>query len=262
MLQHKKAYYQGTESPKPKKQQYKPEKAVVVQPRFKEPLYKNYDLYETEGVSGPPKHGPGGGLYQNMEKYKSVSDFFEQKRERNKRKYKSDDKKTRSRKKKMAKRRIQFLAAITKTAIDFPSDGVFNLIDDVENDNPLHDAAPIGGLRGGEYVPSPDRKGGLAHSLDFERYDENPDRLPEETEQDIYTSPEDDEYGKVGEEPVGSTEEENVEENINPAEPSIYGLPDGILPKEDLDAVNHVNNTNPYYGTLNNENETYKNMWI
>jgi hypothetical protein len=263
MLLHKKSYYQGTENPKPKKQQYKPEKAIVVQPRFKEPFYKNYDLYETEGVSGPAKHGPGSGFYQNIKNYKSVSDFLKKKRENNKGKYKSDEQKKRSRKKKMANRRIQILASITKVAIDFPSDALFTLIDDVENDNPLHDAAPIGGLRGGEYVPSPDLKGGLPHSLDFGRYDENPERLPEETEQDIWTSPEEiDEYSKVGEELEGPAEEENIKKNIRPAAPSIYGLPDGILPEEDLDAVNHVSNTNPYFGTLNNGNTMYDKMWF
>lgn len=43
-------------------------------------FYKNYDLYDTEGVDGPAKQGPGAGLYQNMEKYKSVADFRKKKR--------------------------------------------------------------------------------------------------------------------------------------------------------------------------------------
>ncbi len=44
----------------------KSEKAELSQTRFKEPLFKNYDLYETEGVNGPAKHGPGGGFYQYL----------------------------------------------------------------------------------------------------------------------------------------------------------------------------------------------------
>lgn len=46
--------------------------------RFEEPLYRNYDLYET----GPGSLGPGAGLYQNMHKYKSVSDFLKKKRKK------------------------------------------------------------------------------------------------------------------------------------------------------------------------------------
>ncbi len=66
------AYYQGTEDPKT----YKKEKAIVVQPRFEEPLYRNYDLYEDK-----TKKGPGGGLYQNMNQYDNTEDFISQKNE-------------------------------------------------------------------------------------------------------------------------------------------------------------------------------------
>lgn len=45
-------------------------------------FYKNYDLYDTEGVDGPAKQGPGTDLYQNMEKYKSVADFRKKKRKK------------------------------------------------------------------------------------------------------------------------------------------------------------------------------------
>lgn len=60
-------------------------------------FYQNYDLYETEGLDGPPKEGPGAGLYSNMSKYKSVADFIKQKRKR---------------KNKMLKRRKALLQAI------------------------------------------------------------------------------------------------------------------------------------------------------
>ncbi len=80
---NKGAYFQGAggdNEPTPKKKKYKSEPALVMQPRFKEPLYRNYDLYETEGVEGPAKHGPGTGLYQHMDEYDSVSDFREKKK--------------------------------------------------------------------------------------------------------------------------------------------------------------------------------------
>jgi hypothetical protein len=48
-------------------------------------LFKNYDLYEVE----PSDLGPGAGLFQNMDQYKSVSDFREAKKKRNERKSKS-----------------------------------------------------------------------------------------------------------------------------------------------------------------------------
>lgn len=42
-------------------------------------LYQNYDLYASE-----KEQGPGAGLYQNMDKYDSVSDFIKRKRKRRK----------------------------------------------------------------------------------------------------------------------------------------------------------------------------------
>lgn len=48
-------------------------------------LYRNYDLYEAPGVDGKTYTGPGGSLYQNMDKYKSVKDFLNKSRKRKKR---------------------------------------------------------------------------------------------------------------------------------------------------------------------------------
>lgn len=82
------AYFQGgggVNEPTPGKKKYKSEKAIVVQPRFEEPLYKNYDVYNVSG-----KHGPGAG-YHDLQKYKSVSDFLKAKRKKMKDKYKADD---------------------------------------------------------------------------------------------------------------------------------------------------------------------------
>lgn len=44
-------------------------------------FFKNYDLY---GPQDPTENSPGTGFFQNMSKYKSISDFFEQKRRKKK----------------------------------------------------------------------------------------------------------------------------------------------------------------------------------
>lgn len=80
-------------------------------------FYKNYDLYETEGVDGPAKQGPGTGFYQNMHKYKSVSDFIKKKRKRN------------SRKRKLALLSI----ACDINHIDFPTDNINSTIPGFQN---------------------------------------------------------------------------------------------------------------------------------
>ncbi|CAB4197086.1 hypothetical protein UFOVP1290_606 [uncultured Caudovirales phage] len=45
MSQSKKAYFQGTEEPSPKKKKYKSDPAIVVQPRFEEPFSINNGTY-------------------------------------------------------------------------------------------------------------------------------------------------------------------------------------------------------------------------
>ena len=80
MFQNK-AYFQNGQNknnpntPSPKEKKYKSETAIVVQPRFEEPLYRNYDVYQTSGVSDKPKHGPGAG-WHDMQKYKSIKEFI------------------------------------------------------------------------------------------------------------------------------------------------------------------------------------------
>jgi hypothetical protein len=84
----KKAYFQGgggENNPTPKKKKYKSDTKIVDQPRFEEPFYKNYDLYEVPG-----KHGPGAG-HSSMHKYKTVQEFLEAKRKKLKNKYKAND---------------------------------------------------------------------------------------------------------------------------------------------------------------------------
>jgi len=83
-MPNKTSYFQGgggVNEPTPKKPKYKKEPVKKDVTKARGLLFKNYDLYETEGVNGPGKvKTPGKGLYQNMDKYKSVSDFRKKKR--------------------------------------------------------------------------------------------------------------------------------------------------------------------------------------
>src|SRR5579885_2502864 len=93
MSPNKKAYFQGgggVNEPTPGKKKYPVEKAILVQPRFKEPFYRNYDLYDTEGVNGPAVHGPGSG-WNHMDEHESVKEFLEFRRKRLNGKYVADD---------------------------------------------------------------------------------------------------------------------------------------------------------------------------
>jgi len=245
------AYFQGgggVNQPTPKKKKYKSERAIVVQPRFKEPLFDNYDLYETEGVDGPAKHGPGAGFYQNMSKYKSVGDFIDKKRKRNKDKYKSDDSyieddgtitKAEKRTNKIA-RRMMLLMALTKNAIDFPIDDQIGSDPILGNSGTYSDSIPIGGQLD-EYLTMPDFEGKSPEKLNFGR-----DYVDEGGE------------AKDQKDKIESLLAE-LEGSMNPAEPSLYGLPDGITPQEDLDAPS---DEDPDYGTTDSGNTLYNKMWI
>lgn len=87
---YKKAYFQGgggVNEPTPGEKKYKSDPAIVVQPRFKEPFYRNYDLYTIPGM----EHiGPGTG-WHGLQNYKSVQDFLKDRRERLKPRYVADD---------------------------------------------------------------------------------------------------------------------------------------------------------------------------
>lgn len=89
-MPNKKAYYQGgggINEPTPGKKKYKSDPALVVQPRFKEPFYRNYDLYTIPGMEDI---GPGTGWHA-LQNYKSVQDFLKDRRERLKPRYVADD---------------------------------------------------------------------------------------------------------------------------------------------------------------------------
>jgi hypothetical protein len=87
-VSQKVAYFQGgggVNEPTPGKKKYKSDPALVVQPRFEEPLYYNYDVYNVPG-----KYGPGAG-WHDMQKYKSVQEFLDAKRKKLKGKYVAED---------------------------------------------------------------------------------------------------------------------------------------------------------------------------
>jgi hypothetical protein len=90
MSVNKKGYFQGgggVNEPTPGEKKYKSDPALVVQPRFKEPFYRNYDLYTIPGMEDI---GPGTG-YHGLQGYNSVSEFLAARRERLKPRYVADD---------------------------------------------------------------------------------------------------------------------------------------------------------------------------
>lgn len=118
----KRAYFQGgggVNLPTPGKPKYKVEPSITVQPRFVEPFYRNYDLYDVEGVNGPAKHGPGSG-WNHMNEFKSMKDFLDFRRQKLKGKYVAEDtyitdKNHQDREDRM-KLRANLLRGLTKTA--------------------------------------------------------------------------------------------------------------------------------------------------
>lgn len=179
MSQNKKAYMLGGEKAHQEattKRPYKAEPALVMQPRFKEPFYHNYDTYEVDGVNGKAEHGPGEGWHA-MQNYKSVAEFLKDRRKKSKTKYHADDSWKQddgsiTKNPKASKARMEFLSII-KNGIDFPID------DQIKSSPILPDEGIVGNsnLTGGvsdEYLPEPDLEGKLPTELNYGRdYDEN-----------------------------------------------------------------------------------------
>ena len=222
----KKSYFQGTENPTPKKKKYKSDPAVPARARFTEPLYKNYDLYDVPG-----KHGPGSG-YHSLLKYKSVSDFLKAKRKKLKDKYKSKDS--------YKKARMEIFDTILKKGIDFYVDTQIKSLPFLGDSGTYSDSTGIGGNLD-EYLPRNDFEGKSPDKLNFGR---------------DYV-----EYVSVLDLPDDILEL-LMRKYLLMQEPSLYGMPDGIKPKEDLDADKTINHINPEYGRTDLGNMTYKNMWI
>jgi len=186
-------------------------------------FFKNYDLYETEGVNGPPKQGPGSGFYQNMDKYKSVSDFRKKK------------------KKLMKKRKLALLSVILKNAIDNNS-----------IDFPIDDS--ITGIPPGSAGENVDGTpyAGFGGRSDF--YDKrNPETSEIPVGEDLMSPDSDELVMKKAPAAINQMA-------LQPGESPIMGLPDGQKPIEDQD--NNRNRTNKYFGTSNEGRNIYDSVWF
>lgn len=247
-MSNKKAYFQGgggVNEPAPKKKKYKSDKAIVVQPRFKEPFYRNYDVYDPPGF----EHGPGAG-WHSMDQYKSVSEFLKHRRKKLKDKYKADDswiedtEENRKERIKKMKTRARMFNKLIKIAnkvytdvnlIDFPIDDQINSSPIIGDSGTYSDAVPIGGQLD-EYLTLPDFEGKLPSQLDFGR-----DYVEDEKSNDLIDKLE--------------------KKYLSPKENGLYGLPDGMN-EEDLDADKTVNHINPEYGETDSGNTLYDKTWI
>lgn len=239
MSQNKKAYFQGgggVNEPEPKKKKYKSDPAIVVQPRFKEPFYHNYDLYNTPG-----EHSPGAG-WHDMEKYKSVSEFLKAKRKKLKDKYKADDSwimddNSKTKKNPNIEARASIFQTIIKVAIDFPIDDQIEteyggpMGEVSEDDNPVGQANLTGGYLD-EYLPENDFEGKAPTELDFGR---------------DYVD--------------GDIMEKLFNKYLTPSETELFGLPDGIDPNSDLDAEETMDVEEPFTGTSDIGTEVYEDKW-
>ena len=227
----KKAYFQGTEEPTPKKKKYKSDKAILVQPRFKEPFYHNYDMYELNNTNDKSLR-PGAG-WNSMSKYKSISEFRDAKRKYMKDKYKADDfwieDSPSNRKERINKMKIRanMFNFIIKVGIDFPIDEQMGSGSIMGDSGSYSDSVPIGGQLD-KYLPNNDFEGKSPDKLNF-----SVDYVPDNSEASI---------------------NDLIDKYLRPAEPSLYGLPDGIDSKEDLDSPS---DEQLQYGTTNSGNTIY-----
>jgi len=270
ILNNKQAYFQGgggVNEPTPKKPKYKAEKAIVVQPRFEEPFYHNYDLYDTEGVNGSPRHGPGAG-YHHVNNFKSIKEFLDHQRKRLKGKYVANDsyitEENRKERANKMKIRADQIDVLIKLALDFPSDEQTSpILGDSESfETPIKlgpsspDDTTISpgqvNLGDSESYPASAQIGGW---MDKYLSQNDPDDKPESTL--------DFGYDLNDEPPIGRSYSDLEQLEKKYLEPSpnhgLYGLPDGVdLPDEDLGDPTDLN---PDYGTVGPESLMYEDKW-
>ncbi len=245
-----KAYFQGTEEPTPKKKKYKSDPAILNQPRFEEPFYKNYDVYDVPGVSDKPKHGPGAG-WHSMHEYKSISDFLKERRKRNKDKYKADDSwieddNTLSKRHLKTKARLGIISLI-KNGIDFPVDDQINSSPIIEPSDDLSSVSPIGGNLD-KYLPKNDFEDKMPTSLDFGRdYDTSYESSLSLNDLKDYLK--DNRNNNI---------ENLLDKYLNIEDTNLYGLPDGL---DERPEFNDLNTDNPR-GKSESGTDIYDKMWI
>lgn len=291
MSLNKKAYFQGggeVNEPTPGQRKYKADPALVVQPRFKEPFYRNYDLYKIPGMEDI---GPGTG-WHGLQNYKSVQDFLEDRRKRLQPRYVSDDSWQLDTGKRVKqnpdiKSRMILLERIIKQAndendgrnydygkglyenmdkfksvkdflgqddtfssvsqfrskqdnnnIDFPSDQYSDpAVETGIDEQADHNTNELGGFLD-DYLPENDFEGKDPSNLDFGR----------DYTEDSGLGISDDDL------------QEMVDKYLNPSPThGLYGLPDGVdLPDEDL---GDPTNLNPDFGTTENGITMYEDKW-
>lgn len=291
----KKAYFQGgggVNEPTPGEKKYKSDPALVVQPRFEEPFYRNYDLYRIPGM----EHiGPGTG-YHGLQNYDSVQEFLEARRNRMKGRYVADDSwqidnGERVKKNPNIKTRASIFERIIKTAgpnydlgkglYQEMSDGKIDSVEEFREegnhgpgalmnitkkknkydinhiDFPIDDQVSIIDLEDG-VVPGTQ----IGEKLPLTEHD-LADRSPEALN---FGRDYDDEAG-----PARGLEEEESDEDddslqklfnkyLNPSDTGLFGLPDGV-DSEGHDAEQTMQVEQPYTGTSDIGTNIYEDKW-
>ncbi len=282
MSLNKSGYFQGgggVNEPEPKKKKYKSDPAIVVQPRFKEPFYRNYDLYNVPG-----EHGPGAG-WHDMEKYKSIQEFLKAKRKKLKDKYKADDSwiqddNSKTKKNPNIKARAAIFDKIIKNAdhmmppkehgteiydwknsiyqgtpkspnkkyrdkndIDFPLDDQINTelagAFDDTSDNLVGQSNLTGGKLD-EYLPKDDFEGKHPTALNFGRDYDHQAEPARDLHEDIL--------------------QKLFNKYLTPNETGLFGLPDGIDPEgHDADQTEQVEE--PFTGISDIGTQMYEDKW-
>lgn len=271
----KRSYFQGSggvNEPKPKEVKYQADKAIVVQPRFVEPFFHNYDYVEADGVDGKAKHGPGSG-WNSMRDFKSIKEFLAARRKKSKDKYKADDSwiepTPANHKKRVEEMSIKNARHQDINAIDFPIDSQINhdnqfiypseenyhnpcLIgpsgtDDLSifpsdvgttDQSSYINSTQIGGQH--SYLPLPDQEDRSGEALNFGRDYTGDIQVPNLSDEQLRRL---------------------VDKYLTPAEGYLFGLPDGIRPISDLDPNENRQTEQPYTGTSDIGTQMYGDKW-
>lgn len=164
---NKKSYFQGgggVNEPKPKKKKYKSDDAIVVQPRFEEPFYSNYDLYDVGDT------GPGTRLKKKKKIYKANDSYF------------SNGK---IKKRKSALRKI-FFGEIIKSAMDFVLDNQIDSSPIIGNYDTSYEASvPTGAFDGMQSIDIQSKNNDMLSDKVYDTSDEEVEELSPDEIQEI-----------------------------------------------------------------------------